>query len=159
MSKQTFKVGDKVYCFSFGVGVYTVQPHHSKEYPLKISNGKEERSFKPDGRLWRDDPLQSLYHATEENRAALEQLHGLEFEAPTKTGSDRVRELLAENPNRAVLCGVSDVSDSGAQNNGLVIITSCNNTRFYSVEGVPWKYAVPFSESKYKLNAELYTGS
>lgn len=85
MSKE-FKAGDKVYCPMYGTSILMVTKnksgYHPDIYPLMITVGKNYRTLTNDGKISRGDKLPALLHATPENHTLLEQLYGVEFEAP-----------------------------------------------------------------------------
>lgn len=84
MSKE-FKVGDKVYCPMYSTSVLRVARnktgYHSDIYPLAIAVGRNHNTLNNEGKIRNADKQPVLFHATPENRKALEQLYGVEFEA------------------------------------------------------------------------------
>lgn len=158
MNKHEFKAGDKVYCPMLGTGVYTLFDTKRTTYPIGI---RGER-FTSSGRFYNMHPesVSALYPVTKENHRLLSKLHGVEFELPELTGSDRVRQLLKENPNRAVLCGVSNDSEEKARRRPLRVVVGTRFDGYFLTEGsvnIGWAYAVPVDESELKPQ-ELYTG-
>lgn len=81
MSK--FKIGDKVYFPpSENTKNITLEPnpfHRQKGYILLVGGV----SFNDGGGFSPSDKEPSIYHATPENHALLEQMHGVEFEKPS----------------------------------------------------------------------------
>lgn len=155
MNKHEFKVGDKVYCPMLGTGVYIVTNYPASDsYPVDVGG----ELFTREGLFAMRHDLPSVYRATKENHHLLSELHGVEFEQPELTGSERVRQLLKENPNRAVLCGVSDVSEAVAKTRPARVITHTREDgKFITDGGGAWMHAVPIDESELKPQ-ELYTG-
>lgn len=157
MNKHEFKAGDKVYCPILGTGVYTVIAYRfADNFPLDVHGTLFTRA----GMHATRHSLPSLYPATKENHRLLSELHGVEFELPELTGSDRVRQLLKENPNRAVLCGVSNDSEEKARRRPLRVVVGTRFDGYFLTEGsvnIGWAYAVPVDESELKPQ-ELYTG-
>lgn len=156
MNKHVFKAGDKVYCPMLGTRVYTVERNRGKTYPIKVLDD----TFTGTGHFFTtySEDLPSIYPATKDNHRLLSELHGVEFEPPELTGSDRVRQMLKENPNRAILCGVSDQSDQVAKSKPLRIIVRVRDDGKFITDGDgTWLYAIPIDESELKPQ-ELYTG-
>ena len=79
MSKQ-FKAGDLVYRPILSTKIYKLGATNSDSLTIMSDGGKG--CFYPDGNYftWHANP--SIFHATSENHALLEQLYGVEFEKP-----------------------------------------------------------------------------
>lgn len=82
--KQEFKAGDKVYCPSEQVQIYTLRANDCGIYPLIIKCDSFIKSFTLYGHRYSGDPMPSILHATPENHELLCKLYGVEFEAPPK---------------------------------------------------------------------------
>ena len=79
MSKE-FKAGDKVYYPKEGSKVFTLEDN---EYPILYPLRFGANTFTRDGKRHARDITPSLFHATPENHASLEQLYSIEFEKPS----------------------------------------------------------------------------
>lgn len=77
-----FKVGDKVYFPMKTQKILTLElnPFHRQKGYILLAGGV---SFNEDGGFSPNDKEPSIYHATSENHALLEQMHGIEFENPS----------------------------------------------------------------------------
>lgn len=114
-----FKVGDKVYCPSLLDGSIYIVRENSRYLndgcELFVINDHEDCfDFEADGSNQYHNPI--VYHATEENRQALQVLHhDIDFEAPPKelTGSDLARAMV-DKGWFIVDCYVSAISDEDA---------------------------------------------
>lgn len=100
MNKRQFKAGDLVYYPRLSCGTFRVQKRTGNMvYPLKfyLEDGFEV-VFTEDGKLCSSDKTASIFHATHEMKAKLEDLHGVEFEAPPAkpTSRDIVKSRLAK---------------------------------------------------------------
>lgn len=71
--KEIFKVGDKVYCPYLGTKVFTLES--ALEFDLSIGNAY----FTYDGNAYNKKETRMLFHATPENKIALETLYGTNF--------------------------------------------------------------------------------
>ena len=82
--KQTFEAGDKVYCPEFGTHIAQLEETCllGNIYLTLKSKSGVLWFFYHDGYQDIDDKTQSLFHATPENHALLEQLYGIDFEKP-----------------------------------------------------------------------------
>ena len=97
--KQEFKAGDKVYYPNKQAQIYTLKERGSINYPLAIGDSinyplviesiSSEPTFTPCGRIYMDDQLPSIFHATPENHELLCRLYGTEFEPPPKRKEPR----------------------------------------------------------------------
>jgi hypothetical protein len=100
VNMKEFKVGDKVYCPALSSDIFTVAPvlKACSKYPLVVYFATKMTLFTVDGKIDLDGVLQSVFHATPENKALLEQLYRTEFEAPPVklSGSDLTRAKLKE---------------------------------------------------------------
>lgn len=84
---NTFNVGDKVYCPMIGTKVYTLEASGHPYYPLGIAINKNRGDARYFSFLYSgvymsafDTPI--LFHATAKNKKLLDELYGLDFEAP-----------------------------------------------------------------------------
>lgn len=92
-----FKVGDKVYYPAGSTQIYTLDSYDDARYPLAIVEEPSfTASFNHQGREWARYQLSSIFHATEENRRKLSELHGVDFEEPhkPKTPKDVIQAML-----------------------------------------------------------------
>lgn len=148
MNKQVFKVGDKVYCPALSSDIFTVAPvlKACSKYPLVVYFATKMTLFTVDGKIHSDGVLQSVFHATPENKTMLEQLYRTEFEAPPVklSGSDLTRTKLKEF-GKPILCWVNDKSDEDAIPYNYVVLIAEYTDRFVTPSGVEWKYAVPYT--------------
>lgn len=80
---KCFKAGDKVYCPSISSKIFKLYPTTSNSYPVKLKG--TDHTFTSLGKGFLGTRIQSIYLATEENKAALELLHGIAFESIPKT--------------------------------------------------------------------------
>lgn len=141
MNKETFKAGDEVYCPKLGLKICTLEKGIVNSYPIRIN---EHNSFSLEGKAVIVDSVQSIFHATPENKALLEALYKCEFESPKLKGSDLTRKLLSEGKH--VLCRVNQASDFTAEKyNDIVIVRSFEGSLFRSLNG-SWKHAVPCND-------------
>ena len=111
MNKQNeFKAGDKVYYPLKSNKIYKLEAHKDAHYLLRVvDKDGSVASFFTCGKFHYYDSIPSIFHATEKNQAALEQLYGIEFEKPTPTPTPRqvladqyigdIREIGAYFPN------------------------------------------------------------
>lgn len=154
MSNTTFKVGDLVYFPTLSTKVYTLSGTSCGCYIVRVD---DDGTFTKDGKLYDDDNIQRIFHATEENRELLSKLYGVEFEAPPKklTGSDLTRKLLADGA-KYVLCYVGDHGDPTDSINPVDVIEYFHVSSFISCYGTNWKYATPI---KVLDNIDVMDGS
>lgn len=152
MNKQVFKVGDKVYCPALSPDIFTVAPVFKacSKYPLVVYFATKMSLFTVDGKIHLDGVLQSVFHATPENKALLDQLYRTEFEAPpvNLSGSDLTRAKLKET-GKLILCLASDGSDENAMSSNRVVLIAKYTGRFIEPSGVEWKYAVPYTGDEF----------
>ena len=145
----TFKVGDKVYCPSMLDGIiYTVKVN--SKYPgegcklFVINDHEDGYDFYECGSNQYNNPI--VYHATEENRQALQVLHpDIEFEQPPEplTGSDLTR-VMFERGDFAVVCKCFNTGELSAKTIPLRLIVGYSNGRFEENNGNRWDCVVPF---------------
>lgn len=83
MRKVKFKVGDKVYCPSASVKICTVKDYSCDDGILGLPFGNTHVPFDEHG-VSTMTQIPTVFHATAENHALLEQLYGVKFEAPPK---------------------------------------------------------------------------
>jgi hypothetical protein len=140
-----FKVGDSVYWPIRGTEIYTITKHSSHAYPLSVDTW--DSCFTLEGKSVVTSSLPVLFHATPENKAALETLYGCEFEDLPLVGTALTKQKLTGS-TKPILCHCSDVSDKAALDfNSIRLIVSYNNAFnwFVCIEGHNWKYAVPYT--------------
>ncbi len=140
---REFKVGDGVYFPKKSNKVLTLGKNENgyKPYPLEVS----DVGFTVDGKYNPLDALPIIYHATPENRALLEQLYGVEFEAPpTKPTSREIIQAMLERGDKSVSCWVSKSHEKPRYVNGWGFICQVTDTHFIDHFGTSWEYATPF---------------
>ena len=149
MSKQ-FKAGDLVYRPILSTKIYKLGATNSDSLTIMSDGGKG--CFYPDGNYftWHANP--SIFHATSENHALLEQLYGVEFEKPKPTALEIIRALFRRG-DKYVFCWVSnDTMEPTRKDNWVCIekIVEHSAYPFFDVyKRYGWKYATP---------VDLYTG-
>lgn len=124
---KKFKAGDKIYCpkLSNKVLVLRGDTYLAGSYPLRVVG----TTFTIDGKIRGEDNLPLIFHATEENRLALEQLYGVEFEKPpTPPSSREIIKAMLERGDKNVLCWVG-------------------NTRKEAESGYLWKFITEYNEN------------
>lgn len=99
--KETFKAGDKVYTV-FDEKIHAVMRNPNHPYSLKVAG----IIFTEDGYCNHRKTIPQVFRATKENKAKLEALLGVEYEAPTLTDGEQVIEAL--KLGKPVLCEVWD---------------------------------------------------
>lgn len=138
---EQFKAGDEVYYPSLDFNIHVLALNEKNGlYCLVIDNGD---GISINGKYLHTDKLPSIFHATPENKALLESLYKCEFEGPKLKGSNLTRKLLSEGKH--VLCYVSNVCDLFSIDSEVMVIQSCNDQYFKSVNN-SWKYAVPCND-------------
>lgn len=164
--KELFKAGDKVYCPSLGREVYTVKKTvDSETFTLSIEGHNRQVSFTCKGMFYSADVVPSIFHATEESRALLEKLYGVEFEKPV-TPKDIIQALLKHN--KYVPCCVSNKCDEvqlvEKLARGVSVLTDFIHTvdngdfpPYTAIGGTWWRYAVPIDLKTGEIITELPT--
>lgn len=145
-AEEIFKDGDKAYCPYVSGQIFTVcrDDRYNKDGLIIVDKFNKEIARIVKG-VTRFSKISIIFHATEENRQALQVLHPhIEFEKPpvVLTGSDLCRAML-ERGDKFVLCYTSDVGEEEAEEcryQGL--ITRFERDAFIANDY--WKYAVPF---------------
>jgi hypothetical protein len=137
---KEFKIGDSVYFPKVGNSIYKVVGLIGVVYPIMV----DDQGFTKTGHRVSGDEHPSIFHATPENKALLDQLYRTEFEAPPVplSGSALTKAKLEEF-GKPILCWVSDSSDEHANSNGVVDVIVKKNAYFLSTSSVQWRYAVP----------------
>jgi len=149
---KKFKDGDKVYCPKLSNKVLEVSIHAPwRESPYPI--GLLGNSFTIDGRHHDDDNLPLIFHATEENHLALEQLYGVRFEKPrpssTPPSSREIIKAMLARGDKNVLCWVGDTPKDATSGHLWRFITDYNENSDYpyvSERGGSvgsWVFAIP----------------
>ena len=88
---KEFNVGDRFYCPRYSTGVYTLESRDKEMCQLCSRDGDTQQvlcSLTSSGKILPHLLTPIIYHATPENKAALEQLYGVEFEDPALPFSD-----------------------------------------------------------------------
>lgn len=81
---SNFKAGDLVYYPPHSNKVLTIHQHDNSVYPITIGLGSRlTYTFTIDGKFHTGDVLPSIYYATSEMKAKLEDFYGVEFEEPS----------------------------------------------------------------------------
>ena len=145
---KTFKAGDWVWFPSGGTKAFKLKERKNETWPVMIDSDDCSCCFDANG-IFNTTNLPAIFHATPENKAALEVLYPeIEFQDPPspKTGSDLTRELLGKG--KPVLCSVGHQSDDKAVTDGfLTNILGWNGDSFTGTNGRSWKFAVPILRS------------
>ena len=150
-AEEIFKDGDKAYCPYVSGQIFTVcrDDRYNKDGLIIVDKFNKEIARIVKG-VTEFSKISIIFHATEENRQALQVLHPhIEFEKPPVVlqGSDLCRAML-ERGDKYVPCYVSDVSDDRAMNRKLYAsVTNKTPKSGYNFSGTganDWKYAVPF---------------
>ena len=153
MNKE-FKVGDLVYSPVHGTQIFQLEGNSSLYYPLSITyydNDGDEGfdTFTFEGFLSRTHKTPLLFRATEENKAKLETLYGVEFEAslPNPSSNNIIKALLDKTGNK-VPCWVSDDIEHPTRGNLWVFIESVKDGQIFPYcddTGSIWGHATPFN--------------
>lgn len=157
MSKE-FKAGDKVYYPIKSTKVLTIRENDdSAEYPILVNFGSRYTyTFTIDGKSYDEHVLPSIFHATPENKAKLEDLHGVEFEKPPiKPSSLDIIKVMLNRGDELVPCWVSDQIKEPNEHCHLEFIKTVKDDKFYNPLGGRWLYATPFNPSTGEAITEL----
>ena len=142
---REFKTGDKVYYPFRSTKVLTIHERNSPDYPMLVS--EHTSSFTIDGKSYIEDILPSIFHATPENHTLLEQLYGVEFEAPpVKPTSREIVQAMLKMGEKYVCCWVSDFEETPTSENEWAYISEYvdDSYPFTMPSDSGWKYATPF---------------
>jgi hypothetical protein len=130
-----------------GCGVHVLSEVRSATYPVGFDGGNITDSFTKLGQRWRDAKIPSIFHATQENKALLDALYGMEFEAPPVklSGSDLTRNMFTEC-DTPILCHVNNLQDGeAAPDNGcLRLVVQIEDDVFVDDTTRAWKHATPY---------------
>ena len=100
-------------------------------------------NFTHDGKLYVDDALPVIYHATPEMKAKLEDFYGVEFEAPpVKPTSREIIQAMLERGDEYVPCWVSNSREPVCFDKWTFIYKVANGY-YFDVEDTRWAYATP----------------
>ena len=137
---KEFKAGDKVYYPPRSTKVLTVYERNSPKYPIMVGG----QVFTCDGTFLGDEELPCLIHATPENHALLEQLFGVEFEAPPvkPTSCEIIKAMLARG-DKYVLCRVINCESDDCY--FVLIERVFEDGGYIDSEGTIWDCATPFN--------------
>ena len=164
-----FKAGDKVYCPIWSTKVLTLCVRDNPKYPVFADMGSGYMPvFTIGGKGYIKDVLPSIFHATPEMKAKLEDFYGVEFEAPpTKPTSKEIVKAMLNKSTEPVPCWVSNNSDrtQPTRKDTWVFIEKdciedCDDGRFSDFPyrdstGKHWKYATPFDPHTVEAITEL----
>ena len=162
MSK--FKAGDKVYYPPKSTKVLTVYELDDSVYPILVDLGsRHTHTFTIDGKFYTDDALSSIFHATPEMKAKLEDLHGVEFEAPpVKPTSREVIQAKLNKSTEPVPCWVNNNSDRTQPTRKDVWafvkeVDTDPSSKFPYLDatGNWWMHATPFDHTTFQPITEL----
>ena len=161
MSKE-FKVGDKVYFPPKSTKVLTIcSTSCSSEYPILalVDSERHPWSLTTDGKVYADDVLPSLFHATPEMKAKLEDFYGVEFEAPpVKPSSKEIIQAMLARGDKSVCCWVNDISEDPTSSYSWAFIISAFDDVFIDECGTAWEFATPFNHQTRQPITELPVG-
>ena len=154
-----FKIGDKVYYPTESNKVFTLEGTGcTVSYPLRCG----PRTFTKDGRYRVSDITPSLYHATPENKAKLEDFYGIPFEpAPSKPTSKEIIQAMLARGDMYVCCWVSDHEQEPDHRCVCYLISGYDGDEasfpYLLSRGGCWKYATPFNPRTGEEITELPT--
>lgn len=154
-----FKVGDKVYYPARNTQIYTLNSHNDESYPLAIVGEPSfTASFNYQGREWYSHQLSSIFHATEENRRKLSELHGVDFEEPpVKPTSREIIQAKLDKGVEATPCWVSDTTRQPTSEDSWVFIKTIveGSHQYKDKNNVKWRFATPFDPHTNEAITEL----
>ena len=159
-----FKIGDKVYFPHKTTKVLTIcRNSYISEYPIiaLADSVKYPWSLTIDGKVYVDDALPSLHHATPENQAKLEALYGVPFEpAPSKPTPKEIIHARLDSGELSVPCWVSSVDKQPDIRNTWIFIRQIvdEDQPFVDEQGSKWRYATPFNHVTLQPITELPVG-
>lgn len=159
--KQEFKAGDKVYCPSEQVQIYTLKAGDCRTYPLVIEGDYSIKSFTLYGQRYSGDPMPSILHATPENHEMLCKLYGVEFEAPPKPKTPKeIIQAMLNSGWDCVTCYVSDFRTNPSKRDKKTLIKSIDGTRKFPFldDYCSWIYATPFDLSTGRVIIDFVDG-
>ena len=158
-----FKIGDKVYFPPKSTKVLTIcRNSYISEYPIVALADSEKYpwSLTIDGKVYVDDALPSLFHATPENKAKLEDFYGIPFEpAPSKPTSREIIKAMLARGDKYVCCWVSDHEQEPDHRCVCYLISGYDGDEasfpYLLSRGGCWKYATPFNPRTGETITEL----
>ena len=159
-----FKVGDKVYYPARSTQIYTLDSYDDESYPLVIVGEPSfTASFNHQGRGWDKHPLSSIFHATEENRRKLSELHGVDFEEPpVKPTSREIIQAKLNKSTEPVPCWVSNNPNctQPTRKNVWAFIEDVDTdpsskSPYFDSADKYWMYATPFDPHTNEAITEL----
>ena len=152
-----FKIGDKVYFPKESNKVFTIEDTEcTVSYPLRFG----ANTFTRDGRYCVSDITPSLYHATPENKAKLEDFYGIPFEpAPSKPTPKEIIKAMLARGDMYVCCWVSDHKQEPDHSCVYHLISDYDgdaaSSPYLTSRGGGWKYATPFNPTTGETITEL----
>ena len=164
MSKE-FKAGDEVYYPLQGTQVFQLECYSGLNYPLDATfygdDGDEDfATFTLEGFLSKTHKVPLLFHATPENKAKLEALYGVEFEAPpAKPTSHEIIKAKLDKGMKAVPCWVSHTDKQPTSKDYWAFIKKVTeeHTPYRDKDGYGWVFATPFDPHTVEAITELPT--
>ena len=141
------KIGDKVYFPPKSTKVLTICRNScSSEYPIVVLVDSERHpwSLTTDGKVYVDDALPSLFHATPEMKAKLEDLYGVEFEVPpVKPTSREIIQAMLARGDKYVLCRATNCESDDCY--FVLIERVFEDGGYIDSEGTIWDSAKPIN--------------
>ena len=135
-----FKVGDLVYYPSYSQAIYKLEGNpdmDSEFFPLAIKQqGHTTLLFTIAGKSGLLNKIPSIFHATLENKKILDRLYGIEFEEPSKTLYQKMKEHFNKGSSD-VLCTPISCNTSKLS---LVVIQGVHASFEHLIDntGTPW---------------------
>lgn len=160
MKNVEFKVGDKVYFPQKNTEIWILEknPSDNSDYPLAIIKDGCAHTIMSDGRMFIRSELPHIFHATQENKAFLEALYGVEFEKPpAKLTSIKIIQAMLARGDKCVCCWVDDYNENPTIDNtwGFIIDYDGSSLPFNDSNGSGWRYATPFDPKTGEVITEL----
>lgn len=153
-----FKAGDKVYYPQLSAEVLTIHKSNSSVYPIHVT--EHDFNFTIEGKYLSGDTAPCLIPATPENHKLLEQLYGVEFEAPpVKPTSKDIIKAMLDDGWKYVPCLVSDkyIVDCASDLIEYDLIMKVLDDSFKSTL-VKWYHAFPVDPRTGKLIIDYVDG-
>ena len=158
---SNFKAGDKVYYPKRSRNVLTVCEEGLRLYSIHLQDHLQYRigGFTRDGKTLIDDETPSIFHATPEMKAKLEDFYGIEFEAPpVKPTSKEIVKAYLDRGDKSVSCWVSNSSEHPSHDNFWAFVNDYSDGMefpYEDTEGEQWKFATPFDHTTFQPITEL----
>ena len=163
-----FKAGDKVYYPPKSTKVLTVYELDDSVYPIMVGLGNRHTyTLTIDGKIYTGDALPSIYHATPEMKAKLEDFYSVEFEAPpVKPTSSEIVDAKLDKSTEPVPCWVSNdtnCTQPTREDAWAFICQVCDYGRvskhtYLDSTGRYWMHATPFNPHTFEAITELPKG-